>query len=197
MNEAFVYCWTDWAKDKLYIGVHIGSPDDGYVCSSIPMKEERFTRPGDFTRTIVASGSKENMYSFERTLLKVVDAKNDPHYYNKSNGGGAGVAGEKHWAYGLTGDKNPNYKNRGEKSPLFGKKNPAASKVNKGRKRPDHSKKMSGESNPMFGKKRTEEELKGLKAYANTKLYCIHCGRGMNKGALANHQPKCKERKQK
>ncbi len=27
MNEAFVYCWTDWAKDKLYIGVHVGSPD--------------------------------------------------------------------------------------------------------------------------------------------------------------------------
>ena len=64
----------------------------------------------------------------------------------------------------------------------------------KGKKRPDHSIKMSGEGNPMFGKKRTEEELKGLKTYANTKLYCIHCGRGMNKGGLTRHQPKCKKK---
>ena len=117
MNEAFVYCWTDWAKDKLYIGVHVGSPDDGYVCSSKPMKEERLARPGDFTRTIVASGTKEDMYSFERTLLKTVDAKNDPHWRRPTPRPFPGVDGKAHWAYGLTGDKNPNYKNRGEKSP--------------------------------------------------------------------------------
>ena len=170
MNEAFVYCWTDWGKDKLYVGVHCGSPDDGYVCSSVNMKEERFARRNDFSRTIVASGTREDMYKFERTILKAVDAKNNPHYYNKTNGAGAGVAGEKHWSFGLTGDKNPNYKNRGEKSPLFGKKNPAASKANKGRKRPEHAEKMTGTGNPMYKKRHKPETIEKMKQ-ARIKYY--------------------------
>jgi hypothetical protein len=38
--EAFVYCWTDKITNKLYVGSHKGSPDDGYVCSGKYMLEE-------------------------------------------------------------------------------------------------------------------------------------------------------------
>ena len=34
MKEAFVYCWTDHKTNKLYVGVHKGSINDGYICSS-------------------------------------------------------------------------------------------------------------------------------------------------------------------
>ena len=36
----FVYCWTDWATNKLYLGSHKGGVDDGYVCSSKHMLYE-------------------------------------------------------------------------------------------------------------------------------------------------------------
>ena len=33
-SNSFVYCWTDKATSKLYVGFHKGAIDDGYVCSS-------------------------------------------------------------------------------------------------------------------------------------------------------------------
>ena len=38
-------------------------------------------------REIVAEGSAQAMIAVERTMLLEVDAKNNPDYYNKSNGG--------------------------------------------------------------------------------------------------------------
>ena len=83
MGEAFVYCWTDWRDEKLYIGYHLGSPDDGYVCSSEPMLAEYKQRPNDFSRQIVASGSAEDMQNFERVLLQADNTATNENYYNK------------------------------------------------------------------------------------------------------------------
>lgn len=33
--EAFVYVWTDKITNKLYVGVHKGTLDDGYICGRI------------------------------------------------------------------------------------------------------------------------------------------------------------------
>lgn len=38
--EAFVYVWTDTGTNKIYVGVHKGDSNDGYVCSSKYMKAE-------------------------------------------------------------------------------------------------------------------------------------------------------------
>lgn len=54
MIEAFVYCWTDKATNKLYIGSQKGSTDDGYICSSKYMLKEFYERPDDFSRQIIA-----------------------------------------------------------------------------------------------------------------------------------------------
>jgi len=86
-TEAFVYCWTDWRDEKLYIGYHRGSPDDGYVCSSEHMLPEYKQRPDDFSRQIVASGSVEDMIEFERKLLKAERVATNEHYYNINEGG--------------------------------------------------------------------------------------------------------------
>jgi len=86
--QAFVYCWTDHQTNKLYIGVHKGTPDDGYVCSSRLMFEEYKDRPKDFTRQIIASGTWEDMYKFESKLLAALNAAADDGFYNKFNGFG-------------------------------------------------------------------------------------------------------------
>jgi len=80
--EAFVYCWTDFGTNKLYVGVHKGTQDDGYICSSGPMKEEYSKRPGDFTRQIVAQGLFLDMYALETALLVASKADKDPGFYN-------------------------------------------------------------------------------------------------------------------
>lgn len=80
--EAFVYCWTDFGTNKLYVGVHKGTPDDGYVCSSKLMLEEHTKRPNDFSRQIIASGSFKEMYVLETAILKAACADKDPGYYN-------------------------------------------------------------------------------------------------------------------
>jgi hypothetical protein len=88
MSEAFVYCWTDRATNKLYVGSHKGSTDDGYVCSSKHMLKEYRERPADFSRQIVAEGLHSDMRKFEGAILKSVNAKVDEQFYNKHNNDG-------------------------------------------------------------------------------------------------------------
>lgn len=88
MAEAFVYCWTDHKDNKLYIGSHKGSVDDGYICSSKLVKEQYHLRPQDFSREILYEGSWNEMFKLEGKLLKDADAKNNDSYYNQHNGSG-------------------------------------------------------------------------------------------------------------
>lgn len=83
-EEAFVYCWTDFGTNKLYVGVHKGTPNDGYVCSSKPMLEEYKTRRQDFSREIIAFGDYSEMFMFEQSILKAVKVDKDPGFYNKA-----------------------------------------------------------------------------------------------------------------
>jgi len=77
MNDSFVYCWSDHKTSKVYVGVHKGTPNDGYVCSSRHMKKAYQERPQDFTRQIVASGTFADCAELEikinRNLLKNLD----------------------------------------------------------------------------------------------------------------------------
>lgn len=86
--EAFVYCWTDHKTNKLYVGSHKGTIDDGYVCSSRHMMKEYKLRPNDFTRQIVAECSWKEALSLETAILKAVNARVDEQFYNKHNGDG-------------------------------------------------------------------------------------------------------------
>jgi len=88
MAEAFVYCWTDNKTNKLYVGSHKGSLDDGYICSSKIMIEEYKNRPKDFTRQIVAEGYYEDIRKLESVILKSVNAALDEQFYNRHNGDG-------------------------------------------------------------------------------------------------------------
>ena len=85
---AFVYCWTDHKTKMLYVGSHVGTLDDGYICSSKYMMEEYNKRPEDFTRQIVATGKEKDIRALETKILQSCNAKMNEMFYNKSNADG-------------------------------------------------------------------------------------------------------------
>jgi hypothetical protein len=93
MADSFVYCWTDKLTNKIYVGVHKGSENDGYVCSSKYMLEEYNKRPNDFSRQIISNGCFEQMLVFETAILKSANAKCDLSFYNMHNGDGKFIPG--------------------------------------------------------------------------------------------------------
>lgn len=83
---SFVYRWTDHKTQKLYLGYHKGTIDDGYVCSSKLMMEQYLLRPQDFSREIIAEGTLDDMRKLESKMLSDVDARTNVSYYNQTNG---------------------------------------------------------------------------------------------------------------
>lgn len=116
LTEAFVYCWTDHLANRLYVGSHKGSVDDGYVCSSKLMMEEYNKRPSDFTRQIVAEGTFTDIRVLEAKLLDTINVKHDPDFYNQHNGNGdfycKGHTVETRKKIGLSSRGNTNTKGR-------------------------------------------------------------------------------------
>lgn len=86
--EAFVYCWTDKSNNKLYVGSHKGSIDDGYVCSSKIMMKEYNKRPQDFSRQIIAEGNLEDIRKLESKILQSVSARINEDFYNQHDNDG-------------------------------------------------------------------------------------------------------------
>ena len=88
-KEAFVYCWVNSKNHKMYIGIHCGNRNDGYISSSRYMQADLVKEPSNFRRVILAEGSYLKMTNLESLLLLVMDAQNNPNFYNKHNTGGA------------------------------------------------------------------------------------------------------------
>lgn len=88
MTKAFVYCWTDHKTNKLYVGSHKGTIDDGYICSSKYMMKEYKERPNDFTRQIIAEGDEEDIRILENKILKSANARLNEDFYNKHDNDG-------------------------------------------------------------------------------------------------------------
>lgn len=84
-KDAFVYMWIDETTDRKYIGMHKGYPDDGYIGSGSLFLEMYNQRPEDFTRTILAYGTQEQMLHLETILLLQLKARNSSMYYNVSD----------------------------------------------------------------------------------------------------------------
>ena len=158
--EAFVYCWTDTATSKLYVGWHKGSVADGYICSSKMVLQEYAARPQDFTRQIVAEGSAAEMVKLEHIILNSVGARKNPSFYNRHNGDGKWynkgntAATRLKISAGKRGLKRPdvlkrNLENNATKDPLIAKK---------------CGRPMQGSANPMFGRLHSEESKQAMKA---------------------------------
>jgi len=161
LKEAFVYCWTDKLYNKLYVGVHKGSTDDGYICSSKIMLKEYKKRPNDFTRQIVAQGAYKEMYNFETKILQSENVSVNEHYYNKASNNGY----FKNKGKPLSEEHKKNIKKSilEKGHPFLGKKHSldAKEKMSKSRKlyMIKNNIVMFGEKHPQFGKKQTLEHV--------------------------------------
>jgi len=83
MNDSFVYSWSDHKTSKVYVGVHKGFENDGYICSSEPMLKEYKEKPQDFTRQIIAKGFLNDCAKLERQII-IQLLKEKETCYNRS-----------------------------------------------------------------------------------------------------------------
>ena len=90
--EAFVYGWRNVKNGKMYIGYR-GTSDvnDGYKFSSEDTELKEAWSLGHLHRSILFRGKQADAITMERKLLKHADARRTDNFYNKSNGGGAGI----------------------------------------------------------------------------------------------------------
>jgi len=86
--EAYVYLINIKTINKKYIGYHKGLESDPYIHSSTSEELKKDMNEYGYDIQIIQKGTCEQMAMLERKMLSKVDAKNNPNYYNKSNGGG-------------------------------------------------------------------------------------------------------------
>lgn len=114
--QCFVYKWTHIPTLKWYVGSRTNKKahlNDGYICSSKTVKKLINANPNQWQRTIIATGSKEEMYNLETEILQLFDARNDIRSFNRHNnheglcpgGWNKGLTGiQVAWNKGLTGN---------------------------------------------------------------------------------------------
>ncbi len=83
----FVYIWFDCKHKRYYIGMHWGTEDDGYVCSSTWMMQAYKRRSQDFKRRILEKvyTNRKDLYEAEIKWLSLIDdSELKIKYYNLS-----------------------------------------------------------------------------------------------------------------
>ncbi len=87
--EGFVYIWFDKKHKRYYIGCHKGKEDDGYICSSVWMRNSYKRRPHDFKRRILTRVQKvvgNNLLEEEHRWLSLIKSEElGKRYYNLHN----------------------------------------------------------------------------------------------------------------
>lgn len=87
MKQAFVYRWRNQLTREWYIGYHVGTESDGYICSS-RLARPRIESQKGWQRKILKWGTKSEMVALERRLLTRLQARTNPRSLNQHNGNG-------------------------------------------------------------------------------------------------------------
>ena len=88
-EKYFVYEWYNITKDMYYVGYHLtkdGTPFDGYWHSSTNKQFAEDFSTCEWRYTIKDWGNQSLMLGLENTILTNAKAKDNPKYYNKTNG---------------------------------------------------------------------------------------------------------------
>ena len=99
--NCYVYKWTHTPTMNWYVGSRTSRNariDDGYICSSRTVRSLIQSNLDQWSRTIVATGTAEEMYALETEILQLVDARADQRSYNRHNNDGIAQPG---WNRGL------------------------------------------------------------------------------------------------
>lgn len=85
--NSFVYRWTNLTLNKIYIGWHKGTEDDGYICSSASSQFwDDFNNPNyKWQREILHKGTMPECQLVESRLLDSIDITSDTVYNNRNN----------------------------------------------------------------------------------------------------------------
>ena len=88
---AFYYEWYNATTDMTYGGKHNGHVGDGYNHSSQnPIMNEDFQNmEHEWHYSVLHYGSEKDITNIERNILKSMEAKTNPKWYNHNNGGTA------------------------------------------------------------------------------------------------------------
>lgn len=159
MINGFVYCWTNIENLKIYVGVHKGTPTDGYVCSSKLMLEEYNKNPNIFTRQIIAEGPYELMRNLESKILQSANVAGDNRYYNMHNSDG------KFYLKQHTEEtkKKISVGHKGKKRPDLAERNRLGMSEDTKKKLSDQAKlRLKNTPNPMTGKSHTDNTKKKI-----------------------------------
>lgn len=180
MNLAYVYKWTHLPTMKWYIGSRTAKkchPNDGYICSSKKIKPLILQNPDEWQRTIIATGSAEEMFKLETDILQTFDARNDPRSFNQHNNDdkffAAGPKTEKHRA-------NIAKSNTGKVRPGIGGRPKGLAPWNKGLEMPFMPKSKEHSANiskALKGKQKSIEHRKnnGISQLNRPKYNCPKC----------------------
>jgi len=86
--EAYLYRFTDVDTNRMYVGIHKGYVGDGYWHSSTDKDFDKLLADSDsnLKYEILEYGDYNQMTVSEHKVLSEVDAKNNPLYFNKTNG---------------------------------------------------------------------------------------------------------------
>lgn len=92
-KTGFIYLWFDRKHKRFYLGSHLGTENDGYICSSRWMKQSYKRRPLDFRRRILKRDIKKQLLKEEESkwLNLIKSEELGKRYYNLSkimNGNG-------------------------------------------------------------------------------------------------------------
>jgi len=91
--EAYLYRYTNLENQIAYVGIHKGSVDDSYKHSSTCKEFADVFNNADseLKFEVLEYGSYLEMRTSEHSILEKDDARNNPIYYNKTNGTAAYV----------------------------------------------------------------------------------------------------------
>lgn len=85
--DSFVYRWKNLTLNKIYVGFHKGTEDDGYVCSSSSDQfwEDYNNLNYKWEREILFKGTMKECQLLESQILDKLDVTSDNVYNNKNN----------------------------------------------------------------------------------------------------------------
>lgn len=90
--SSFVYRWDNIVTKEYYIGVHQGTPDDGYIGSGILFLRKYKSKKDQFVRIIIETfENKEDAYNFERELVNETTLLDTKCLNLKIGGEGGGI----------------------------------------------------------------------------------------------------------
>jgi len=206
MKTGFIYIWYDRKRKMFYIGCHVGTENDGYICSSRRMRDVYRRRPEDFKRRILKRNiPREDLLEEEHKWLQLIkDEELGKKYYNHSKRHFG------HWSKCPEKVKNMSERNKGKNNPMYGKgyllkgkkkSEETIRKIKEKRKFQIHNdetkKKISeshmGEKNHFFGKTHSEKTKKIMSDIAkNRKKIKCECGKLVTLQLKNKYHKECK-----